>query len=395
LHLLATDTHREAGVALPAVILVIALLTLLAIGSVRTVGDEVRSSWYVRESAKAFYAAEAGVEYVMANWETAGYDSLLQNPGDTLDLGWIEVPKSRAVFRAQLERVDDGSRPAYGVRVLGRSGIRSSATRAITTLVTVATSRKPFEWAIYGDEEVVVNHDGKISGPVTSNGTVKINGNGEVTGRVRAGENVIGQGKIKPPPGRTEKEIEEFSPPGSLPTIDCPSTAYGPKPASNKVTFDAATGNISIQGGPDIILDAGTYYFHNFSKKGDNALVVPAGDTAIVYISGSLYVWGDGFSNPSPNTAASLQVYGCGNDTSPWELGGDGEQSMVLYAPTHPLELSSDGEKSGAYVAGRIVKNHDGEIVFDSTVVDLDLPGLAGTSSTGAKQILKGSWAEF
>ncbi len=391
------NASGESGVALPAVILVVALLTIVAIGSITTVSEEVKASRFMRESSRAFYAAEAGLEYVMATWDSAQYDAQLVNPGDTLALGWIELPENRTAFQAVLQRVDDGSGgERYGVRVMGRAGISSGTMRSVSTVVNVTGgSSNPFEWGIFGDEGVTINHGGPINGPVGSNKDVKITGNANVTGKVKAGGQITGKDKIKPEPGKPEPEIEEFTPPGNLDIVPCPTTAYGPSPGGKKVTFNSTTGDLGIQGGPDVVFNGGTYYFHDFQKQGSNALIVPVGETVVIYVSGSFYLWGDGFNNPGPNTAANLQIYGCGTDTSPWTLGGDGLQSMSLYAPTHPLTLSSDGKKFGAFVAGKITKNHDGEIEFDEKLKDLKLPGSSGNVSPGARKLNRGSWAEF
>jgi hypothetical protein len=394
-----TTSSRESGFALPAVVLVVALLAIVALGSITTVGNEAKSSRFMRESARAFYAAESGLEYVMATWDSAQYDVSLVNPGDTLDLGWIPLPENRTAFRAVLQRVDDGSGDVrYGVRVMGRGGIQSGTMRSVSTVVSVTGgSSPPFEWGIFGDEGVTINHGGPVNGPVGSNKDVKITGNAEVKGKVKAGGQVTGKDRIKPEPGKPEVEIEEFDPPGNLEIVPCPTTAYGPSPGGKKVSFNSTTGNMSIQGGPDVVFNGGTYYFNDFTKQGSNMLIVPQGETVIMYVAGTLDIWGDGFQNPEPNTAGNLQIYGCGTSTVPWRLGGDGRQSMALYAPTHPLTLSSDGKKFGAFVAGKITKNHDGEILFDEKLKDLKLPGSQNSSNAqgGPKKLTRGSWASF
>ena len=116
-----TGGKREDGFALAAVLFVMAMLGVLAITSLATTGDERRASVGMRESAKAFYAAEAGVNLVLARWDSLQYDTLFANPGDSVTLGWETLPENGCTFRTLLQRVDDGSgAPAYLAKVWGR-----------------------------------------------------------------------------------------------------------------------------------------------------------------------------------------------------------------------------------------------------------------------------------
>jgi hypothetical protein len=48
------------------------------------------------------------------------------------------------------------------------------------------------------------------------------------------------------------------------------------------------TGDLSITTNNDVTFPGGTYYFHNFTKTGNGALHVAAGDSVDIYISGAL-----------------------------------------------------------------------------------------------------------
>ncbi len=70
------------------------LLDAIAVASMMTTGHDRMTGRALRESAKAFYAAEAGANAIIAEWDQAGYDTLLAGPGDSLDLGWREMQPS-------------------------------------------------------------------------------------------------------------------------------------------------------------------------------------------------------------------------------------------------------------------------------------------------------------
>ncbi len=111
----------EGGFALAAVIFVLVLLGVLAVTSFVTTGDERRASVGMRESAKAFYAAEAGVNLVVAQWDSLQYDTLFAAPGDSANLGWQTLPENGTSFWAMLYRIDDGGQARYALEVEGRA----------------------------------------------------------------------------------------------------------------------------------------------------------------------------------------------------------------------------------------------------------------------------------
>ncbi len=110
----------DEGFALAGTLFVVVLLSIIAIASLQTTGDERRAGRAVRESTPAFYAADAGLNAVVAAWDLAKYDTLLTVPGDSLDLGWQSV-EDGSNYRAVLRRVDAGSSPTlFSVTVTGR-----------------------------------------------------------------------------------------------------------------------------------------------------------------------------------------------------------------------------------------------------------------------------------
>lgn len=72
------------------------------------------------ESPRSLYAAEAGVNAVLAEWDFLSYDTLLTTPGDSVDLGWRTL-ENGATYEAVFVRVDGGStgRAIHSLRVVG------------------------------------------------------------------------------------------------------------------------------------------------------------------------------------------------------------------------------------------------------------------------------------
>ncbi len=128
-----THEKREDGFALAAVLFVMAMLGVLAITSLATTGDERRASVGMRESAKAFYASEAGVNLVLATWDSLQYDTLFAGPGDTVDLGWQTLPENGTDYRAVIQRIDNGGQVLYALAVEGRAG--GGGQRAVSVML--------------------------------------------------------------------------------------------------------------------------------------------------------------------------------------------------------------------------------------------------------------------
>ncbi len=128
-----TNKKREEGFALAAVIFVLALLGVMAVSSLMTTGDERQASHGMRESAVAFYAAEAGANLILADWDSLQYDTLFAGPGDTVDLGWQTLSENGAKYHAVIQRVDNGGQKMYALLVEGRG---AGAQRVINYVLT-------------------------------------------------------------------------------------------------------------------------------------------------------------------------------------------------------------------------------------------------------------------
>ena len=116
-----TSPENKRGFALPTVLVLMMVLSTLSVFLVSSSSDAQRAGRAIRESARSFYAADAGVNAVVAGWESLSYDTLAPNPGDSADLGWTTL-ENEARYRAVFVRVDGGTvgSDIYSVRVVGQ-----------------------------------------------------------------------------------------------------------------------------------------------------------------------------------------------------------------------------------------------------------------------------------
>ena len=145
---------NRKGFVLPSVIFAITIMSVIVMVALSTAADERRASRGTRESTLAMYAAEAGLRQTYGAWPSAAVKAL--NPGDSLDLGWQNLP-NKAAYRAVIHRVDKGGLQAYNVVVQGR---RTDPTAGITTLVGAVNGVPIFGNAVHTEGTLYLDNGG-------------------------------------------------------------------------------------------------------------------------------------------------------------------------------------------------------------------------------------------
>ncbi len=148
---------------LPAVILVLVLVSVLAMTGLYGALNERRSSSGMVWHSQAFYVAEAGLEEKLANWPAA---TETLRPGDSLDLGWDEIPPRGSRYRVVIVRTDTAARRSYVVRATGQSPVGGRGGAA--TLAVIAGDGPPdfgLNAAVSGDGDIAkLENNSGISG---------------------------------------------------------------------------------------------------------------------------------------------------------------------------------------------------------------------------------------
>jgi hypothetical protein len=111
----------EGGFVLPVVIFGLLLMGTMTVAALLTADDEGRSGRAMREATGAFYAAEAGLNWVYANWDTVKADVDTLSGGSSVDFGWRTLDNGDK-FRAVIHRWDEDTQPIYQLVVEGQSG---------------------------------------------------------------------------------------------------------------------------------------------------------------------------------------------------------------------------------------------------------------------------------
>ncbi len=116
-----TSPENRRGFALTAVLVLLVVLGALTGFLLKGSGNAQGAGRALRESARSFYAAEAGVNDILTDWESQSYDTLTPNPGDSADLGTTTL-ENGTQYRVVITRVDGGSvgGAVHSVRIVGQ-----------------------------------------------------------------------------------------------------------------------------------------------------------------------------------------------------------------------------------------------------------------------------------
>jgi hypothetical protein len=374
----------ERGSALLLALLVLAVLLLMGSAFLSVSLSERSIAVNETNSGKSFNVAEAGVEHTRALVPATDVDALLLAggtlfSGQALDGGTYTVNVTNNIgptFPRGTVPVDPGGAndDTDEYLVVSSTGNFRMAERTIE--VVIEKEILPFEYGLYGKDLLQLSGSGLAQTDVGSNGDIQtIGGCPAATGNADAVGTVID-------PSCMSGTSSNGNDPKPFDDIACPATPFGGVPAGGGVIFNAA-GDILLTGGTDKTFAGGTYYYRDFRKVGNGKMVIPVGQKVTIFISGQLDISGGGFVNHN-GSAAFLQLWACGSDTSNWSFSGNDEVWLTLYAPRHNVTLTGSGDKHGGFVGAQLTTSGSADIYYDA---GLNLP-------TGLYVTTPGTWTE-
>jgi hypothetical protein len=377
------------------VVIALAVMGVLAIAILTTSGDEREASLAVQEGTRSFYAADAGLNHVVAQWPDSSYDNRVAAAGSSYTFAWRTLPENGATYRAVLQRLSAGG--PISLTVDGRS---ASARRGLRTVQVALTVSSSFKYAVIGDADLKFSGGGTDSwdsalgvygganvatnGDIYSNGTIsQLSGSTSINGDAQAGTTIVAGGCAKVhgticAVGQPLVPLAaESCPSGFSPAVDIPGGAG--------ITYNPATGVLSVSGGKTLTLDYShtPYRFSNVTFSGSSILTF-AGTVQHedIYVSGTLNLSGGTIANPS-GKAPNLSIWGCGADASNWTISGGSGAFFAVHAPNHQVTLSGGGAIYGGLVVRSLVNSGGSQIHYDEAL-----------GRTGVLVLMPGSWTE-
>lgn len=365
------------GSATAIVVFALAFMGLLAVAGLETAVNEHRSASASVSSAQALTAAEAGLNRVLGDWPAAQFVSV--DVGDSLDMGWQTLPNG-ARYHAVIRRYDDGvgqQMRAIKVEAQGEGPLGGRGVLWVWTTVPIMHLGAVNAGGLvtFRGGSVVDAYDSREgdygAGPVYPEGHVMTNGSLDIQGGTTQ---VLGDarvGGVVTNPLAVSGDVTMGAPLTEFLPMPCPTTPFTPTagiPSGPKVTYDGATGNLSVTG-DQIVLNSGSYYFNNVNLSGQTEFVVPAGAEVEIFVAGAWNVSGQAKLNNYGRDPSDMSIYGCGTSVAPWSMSSGNQGYFTVYAPTHTVALSGGNAFHGAMTVASLDVSGGAPYHFDKALL--------------------------
>lgn len=388
---------NRSGFVLPLVIFAITVMSVVVITALSTATDERRASRASREATLAMYAAEAGLRQTYGAWPSASVQNL--NPGDSLDLGWKNLPNA-AAYRSVIYRVDKGGLQEYNVVVQGR---RTDPTAGVMTIIGAVGAVPTFKYAIRSELATYLTNGGTldaydsdkgayIATSIDSAANVRASGDLNIDHTTLKGEAIVsgasnaGLGTVVT--GGITTGVPA-APPQDIPS--CPAGGYTPAakvPTGPGISYNAVSGVLSVNGPANVNLADTTYFFRVIVLTNNGKITFAGASRATIILADSLNAGAGSIVNNS-HLPANLALSSCGASATPawWSLAsGASAGYYTVYAPNHIVYEVGNGDFYGAIVAQIYYSSGGGKFHYDQALARLPSNKIVSTT---------GGWAQL
>src|ERR1051325_3645584 len=306
-------TRRTGGFVLPMVVIALAMMGLLVVATLTSSDDDRESSVAFQEGTRSFFAADAGLNQMLAQWGDSSYDTRVAAAGVADTFAWRTLPENGAIYRAIIQRLATSG--AISLAVDGRSAAARRGLRTVAVILTVSSS---LHYAVLGVTDVKFqagNTDSWNSaagaygganvgtkGDIRSNGTIsQLSGSTLIKGNAQAGTTIVAGGCTHV----TGTICAGGQPTVSIPDVSCPA---GFSPASDiprgaGIPYTAATGVLLLSGGHTLTLDYShtPYRFSSITVQGGSILTFSGTPQHVdMYVSATLNLTGGSMAKTTP-----------------------------------------------------------------------------------------------
>jgi hypothetical protein len=389
---------KRDGFVLPTVVFAVAIMSIIVVASMTSSQDERRASRAVRENTLAVYTAEAGLRQTYGNWPVNPVKAL--NPGDSLDLGWQNLPNNEK-YRAVIHRVDAGGLQEYNVIVQGR---RTGLNGGISTIIGAVGGVPLFNRAVYGESYVWIQNATLDSwdssngayNPLTAGKEADVFSNAGMTLQkttINGDAGAVGT--------LAQNNCPCVTPPGTITTnataetpydkLACPAGGYSPVTPELAAVGYTGNGVLSLASGQTLNLTAGKeYFFRSVSMTGTSKLAMPGGGPVTVNVQDSIYMAGGSVANTSHKTT-DLSFQSCGSPTDGtktnyWGLTGGADAYFSVYAPDKTVYALGNSAFYGGVVSSIFYITGSAEFHYDEALARKPSPFL---------RVQKATWGQF
>ncbi len=400
--------RNENGVVLPLALFFLVIMTTFLLAFLSMSGSEPAAAANHARSASALYAAEAGIAHARDALVGANINALLAGGGQLFNAQafgtgnyTVTVANNFGAALPPGETADPGgANDTDGILVLTSTGTFQGATRQVQVLIS-NTTQSQFQNAVFADVGINMSstsgtdsYNSKLAAynaaTAGSNGSIGTNGNITLSGSVTIKGDASAGGTVTAGAGMVSGTTHSAAALRTLPDIICPLGFTSSVPAGAGITYNAATGALSVSGGHNITLTypaGGAYHFSSISLSGGSTLTMGGGGQHIdIYVDQTLSVSGGGIVNPTA-LPTTLTILACGANTNAWTVSGGSGAYFALYAPNHQVTVSGAGDIYGAIVADVDVESGGSHVHYDQALALQTTPG-------GKYAAVPGTWRE-
>jgi len=352
--------RNEKGQALIIVLAFLAIGGLTIATSLTYMTTGIKVGQVHEKKMNESYAADAGVEYGL--WQlTSGGLELTEGQQTTLS-GFV---MNNATVNTTIQRLSGVELPTY---IINSTASGNSSSTTIESYIYIGNLLFTFGLASDGDIDLGNNN--------VVTGDIYIDDDGTLTtgfGFLHSG-NVINGGLDFP----SQEENDEFA----------------QKYKDEALAGGNWTGNYSIPMDAGVVTLGPLYISGNLNIAASNTVNM----TGTIYVEGSIDVDKDAAFTGSGSIVAVgdiylAKLYDCGIDdsiiiaslTGNITFKKEGDITAVIYAPNGTVVFDKDASVTGSIVAAEIQTAKDYASAFNTSVIDLELPGASRPHIKGWK----------
>ncbi|MCP4579689.1 MAG: hypothetical protein GY846_25745 [Deltaproteobacteria bacterium] len=388
--------QNEGGAALVIGLMFLTILAMLGTTAVMMTTTDMQIGANYKSSARAFYDADAGVNYAIGNMETG-----LKASPQTFSLPTVGNP-SQLTYTAPSGfsfSISNVTMLATNVYSFTSTGSGPDNARAVV-IATFSVGGGIFNYGIFGDLGVTIRGNGKtdsynssdspytwatrstngdIGTNATGAGAIRLSGNAKIYGDARVGvggnpSTVIttsGNADVVPPGQKLAADEPKDMTPLEFPSGGTSRPAWSLS-GNNNDTLNAGTyrlPGISISGNGKgyISGDVTLYVTGNIDIFGNGQLTIQPGGSLTLYVSGTVKIRGNGKITNNTSRPEKLQIYGTSTCTNV-RFSGNANIYGAIHTPAAAVSVTGNGDIYGSVIGRSIVVSGNGNIHYDEAL---------------------------
>ncbi len=406
----------EKGIILIASLALMSILALVATLSVTRIYTDIKISSNYKASVQSSYAAEAGYSHLIGAYLNNTNYFLAKDTATTIGLPATEpgTPNfgNNLVYWFPSIIYDSNDPPQYVDVISHGKAWGTNSVEKIQVRIT-ATSSSPFDYGIFGDEDITITGNGETNSydsstdptasTLLSNGDVGTNDTG--AGVIALSDNAVINGDATVGPGgnpdtditlsgnaAVNGDTSAADSPKDMTPVTDPNPGGGTPETlsiSGNNTKTISSGiyrlpNISISGNAtgEISGDVTLYLDGNTSISGNGKLKILDGGSLTIYAARKVKISGNGIVNqnlnPRPEECVLLGTSSCTSVT----VSGNGDLYAAIFAPAATCSFTGNGDIYGSLVGDTVTIMDNGDVLFDESLKDLAIGEISDLNVT-------------